>query len=92
MGKEERASLQQFLFFRPGSKKVSSLGSLTLYQTTNIRLFLTESVCRRQFQIDGREFPRRIENIVGKGLKQLKNMCKTIKENLTFTESSSVTN
>ena len=36
---------------------------LTLSQTTNFRLFQTERVCRRQFQI-GLE---RIENAVGKG-------------------------
>ena len=36
---------------------------------TNLRLFQTERVCRRQFQFDenGRKFSKRIENTVGKG-------------------------
>ena len=36
---------------------------------TNFRLFQTERVCRRQFQIveNGRMLSRRIENTVGKG-------------------------
>ena len=37
---------------------------LTFSQTTNFRLFQTESVCRRQF---GRKFSRRVENTVGTG-------------------------
>ena len=42
---------------------------LTLLQTTNFRLFQTERVCRWQFWFDenGRRFPERIENTVGKG-------------------------
>ena len=34
-----------------GPKKQSRYMSLTLYQTTNFRLFQTKRVCRRQFQI-----------------------------------------
>ena len=39
------------------------------YQTTNFRLFQTQRVCRRQFQIDenGRKSSRRVENTVGRG-------------------------
>ena len=42
---------------------------LTHYQTTNFRLFKTERVCRRQFQIDenGRKLPKQVENNVEKG-------------------------
>ena len=42
---------------------------LTHYQTTNFRLFQTERVCRRQFQIDenGRKLSKQAENTVGKG-------------------------
>ena len=42
---------------------------LTHYQTTNFRLFQTERVCRRQFQI-GRKWKKvskQVENTVGKG-------------------------
>ena len=50
--------------------KICCLGnSLTHYQTTNFRLFQTERVCRRQFQIDenGRKLSRWVENTVEKG-------------------------
>ena len=42
---------------------------LTLYQTTNFRLFQTERLCRRQFKFDenGRKFFKQVENTVGKG-------------------------
>ena len=42
---------------------------LTYYQTTNFRLFQTERVCRRQFQIgqNSRKLSKKVENIVGKG-------------------------
>ena len=36
---------------RPCLRKGKSSNPLTHYQTTNFRLFQTESVCRRQFQI-----------------------------------------
>ena len=39
---------------------------LTNYQTTNFRLFQTERVCRRQFQI-WRKWQKQVENTVGKG-------------------------
>ena len=47
----------------------SAIRSLTHYQTANFRLFQTERVCRRQFQIDenGRKLSKRVENTVGKG-------------------------
>ena len=43
--------------------------NLTHYQTTNFRLFQTEGVCRRQFQIDenGRKLSKWVENTVEKG-------------------------
>ena len=43
--------------------------SLTHYQMTNFRLFQTERICRRQFQIDenGRKLSKQVENTVGKG-------------------------
>ena len=42
---------------------------ITHYQTTNFRLFQTERVCRRQFQIskNGRKLSEQVENTVGKG-------------------------
>ena len=42
---------------------------LTLFQTTNFRLFQNESLCSQQFQIwwNGRKFSKRVENTVGKG-------------------------
>ena len=41
---------------------------LTHYQTTNFRLFQTERVCRRQFQIQRKwQKVKRVENTVGKG-------------------------
>ena len=40
-----------FCFFPQCFQKVSFSGLLTHYQTTNFRLFQTERVCRRQFQI-----------------------------------------
>ena len=42
---------------------------LTLSQTTNFRLFQTETVCRQQFLIceNGRKFSEQVENTVGKG-------------------------
>ena len=42
---------------------------LTHYHTTHFRLFQTERVCRRQFQIDenGRKPSKWVENTVGKG-------------------------
>ena len=42
---------------------------LTLSQTSNFRLFLTERVCRPQFQIDEniRKLFKQVENTVGKG-------------------------
>ena len=51
------------------SKNLSFCKELTHYQTTNFRLFQTERVCRRQFQIDenGRKLSKRVENTVGKG-------------------------
>ena len=47
----------------------SILTSLNLSQTTNFRPFQTESVSRRQFQIDenGRTFSEQVENSVRKG-------------------------
>ena len=39
---------------------------LILSQTTNFRLFLSEKVCRRQFQKSGKFFTW-VENTVGKG-------------------------
>ena len=64
VGKEENAGNQHFLlfpqcflsyetkrFFPPACQKSSLCGNgLTLSQTTNLRLFLTERVCRQQFQ------------------------------------------
>ena len=42
---------------------------LTHYQTKNFRLFQTERVCRKQFQIDkiGRKLSKQVENTEGKG-------------------------
>ena len=42
---------------------------LTVFQKTHFRLFQTERVCRRQFQIDenGRNLWKWVENTVGKG-------------------------
>ena len=42
---------------------------LTNYQTTNFRLFQTERVCRRRFQISRKwqKVIKRVENNVGKG-------------------------
>ena len=42
---------------------------LTQHQMTNFKLFQTERVCRRQFQIrrNGRKLSKRVENTVGKG-------------------------
>ena len=39
---------------------------LTHYQTTNFRLFQTERVCRRQFQLDeiGKKLSKQVENTV----------------------------
>ena len=47
----------------------SSHSTLTLYQTTNFRLFQTQTVCRRQFKFDenGRKLSKWVENTVGKG-------------------------
>ena len=55
------------LLFGKGLRMV--LWLLTHYQTTNFRLFQSERVCRRQFQIwrNGRKLYKWIENIVGKG-------------------------
>ena len=49
--------------------KACTNDNLTHYQTTNLRLFQTESVCRRNFQFDenGRKPYKRVENTVGKG-------------------------
>ena len=41
--------------------------NLTHYQTTNFRPFQTERVCRRQFDENGRQFSKWVENTVGKG-------------------------
>ena len=43
--------------------------ALAHYQTTNFRLFQTERVCRRQFQIsrNERKLSKQVENTVGKG-------------------------
>ena len=51
------------------SKNLSFGKELTHYQTTNFRLFQTQRVCRRQFQIDenGRKLSKWVENTVGKG-------------------------
>ena len=61
VGKEEIARYEQFLLFPqcfqkayfPGASKGVIVWEwvLTHYQTTNFRLFQTERVCRRQFQI-----------------------------------------
>ena len=42
---------------------------LTHYQTTNLRLFQTERVCRRRIKFDenARKLSKRVENTVGKG-------------------------
>ena len=42
--------------------------ALTLSQTTNFRLFQTETVCRQQFQTDenSMKFSKREENTMGK--------------------------
>ena len=42
---------------------------LTHYQKTYFRLFRTERVCRRQFEIDenGRKLSKWVENTLGKG-------------------------
>ena len=40
---------------------------LTHYQTTNLRLFQTERVCRRQFDENCRKLSKQVENTVGKG-------------------------
>ena len=42
---------------------------LTHYQMTKLRLFQTERVCRRQFQIDEneRKLSKQVKNTVGKG-------------------------
>ena len=45
----------------------SNLCSLTLSNTTDFRLFQTESVCRRQFDEIDRKFTKQVENTVGKG-------------------------
>ena len=54
------------------SNTVNSLptdNTLTHYQTTNFRLFQTERVCRRQFQIDKirRKLSKQVKNTAGKG-------------------------
>ena len=43
--------------------------TLTLFQTTNFRLFQTKRVCRRHFEFDENcaKFSKRIENTVRKG-------------------------
>ena len=45
------------------------VNDLTLSNTTNLRVFQTERVCRNNFKFDenGRKFSIRVENIVGKG-------------------------
>ena len=42
---------------------------LTLSQTTHFRIFQTQRVCRRQFQVyeNGRKFSKPVENAVEKG-------------------------
>ena len=52
------------------TSKVLSVGKdLTLSRTTNFRLVQTERVCRDNFKLyeNGKEFPKRVENTVGKG-------------------------
>ena len=41
--------------------------TLTLSQMSNFRLSQKESVCRQQFNQNGRKFSKRVENTVGKG-------------------------
>ena len=47
----------------------SKLKALTLYQTTEFRLFNTEEFADNNFKFDenGRKFSKRVENTVGKG-------------------------
>ena len=51
VGKRENAVYQHYLLSPQHFPKLSSLGSLTLSQTTNFRLLQIERVCRWQFQI-----------------------------------------
>ena len=45
---------------------VLKISALTLSQTTNLRLFQTERVCRRQSE-NGRKFSKWVKNTMGKG-------------------------
>ena len=71
--KKNSTERKLLVLFCPPNKntisKVSADDNLTLSETTHFRLFQTERVCRRQFQVykKGREFSRRVENTVGKG-------------------------
>ena len=51
------------------SFNMHSDAELTLSQTTNCRVFQTERVCRRQFQVDknGSKLSEWVENTAGKG-------------------------
>ena len=51
VGKEENAGYQHFFLFPQCFQEASYTGLLTLSQTTNVRLFQTKRVCRRQFQM-----------------------------------------
>ena len=56
--------------FKPKNNiKILFYSPLTLFQTTNFRLFQTQRVCRRQFIFDenGRKFSKRVENTEGTG-------------------------
>ena len=46
--------------------KTKDIACLTLSQTTNLRLFKTNRICRQQFKGNGGNFSSRVENAVGK--------------------------
>ena len=57
------------LFSRCNVLVCLSVLNLTLSKRTNFRLFQTQSVCRRQFNLDGNggKFSKQVENTVGIG-------------------------